>query len=356
MGSIGFVCCTPYHVILAVYLSLGKMYTKEEKDIYICNHFIGAKSVYDVLKTMNLFKGVYYIEDKENNYGKNKIKKYIRMFRRDIKAYDIPLKAYRIIHIYSYTYFSIIFSQLQKEQFGTTVVMVEDGLMTYMLNKNSHNLIFWRLMNRMPFLKKRYFTAETINEIFLFRPELNVGNYACAIKRIPKMDKCEELLSYLNKIFQYTSITQEISDYIIFTQPLPKRIQNKLEAVSLYIVNSLGKSIMYKVHPREKVENYKVKVHGTVLETHAPWELIYMNEREKFKHCTLISVHSTAVFSPMIMFRDDIHILLLNQLLGESNEQLELFVANFSRQSQLKHFKVLDKLVDIQLFEKLKSR
>lgn len=347
MADIGFICCTPYHVILAVYMSAGEAYTHTSKDIYICNHFTNAKQVYEKLKTMNLFQGVYYVEDKEINYG-SKMKKFKKILKNDLGDITIPMKKYQQIHIFSFTFFSLVMSQMQKQQYNTKVILVEDGLMTYTLNKKNPKFVVWEVLSKIPFLKKPIFSVGMIDGIYLFRPELNVGNFPCEIEAIPMRDDYTVILPVLNQIFQYQPIGQEISKYVLFTQPLSEEKKENVRKVTTFIQQSLHEQITYKVHPRESVEEYQKNKEGVILETNAPWELIYMNERERFQRCVLISIHSTAVFSPSMMFQDDIRVVLLSQFVGEKNRLIEKFTETFAEKANLKHFKVLNQLSDLE--------
>ncbi|MEH6991077.1 hypothetical protein [Cytobacillus firmus] len=337
---IAFVCCTPYHIILSVHLS-ETVYKNYEKDIFICNHFNNSYEVFNELKQQSNWRKVFFVEDHEINYDKSflKCKKISFFLNKDIKQIiDTENESvyYDEICIFTHNIFSkMLFENAQNLNGNLKINYIEEGTSTYTLIEPD-NLKNKMLNILVKLLKRKVFSNKDITDLHLFKPELYIGDSKKDLNKIPHVDKSNTLLlENLNNIFSYDPLKIPYDNYncIYFDQTISKDGEiniNEKEFLAKMIEHTTNKKLIVKLHPRDSKDKYQqyptIKAHS---DGSIPWELIYFNEN--LEDMTLISIRSSSVFTPKIMFNKENKIVLLYKIAGIKDELFERFVDSFKK-------------------------
>lgn len=324
-----FVCCTPYHIIISVHVTRN-IFREFDNDIYICNHFSNAEEIYENLKRMNIFRKVYFVKDKDLSYDKSflKINKIKTLYERNFNRVGISSfeDVYDNISIFSFNFFSVLMIDEIKSKYpNAKVSMFEDGLGTY-INSTSRKERMRELIGRLAnIIGRKLVSFRLIDELYVFKPELIIKSKEIKLRRIPEIK--EDLRETLNRVFGYRLNNKlTFKKYIFFDQTFTQdNIGNFNEINFVRVLKEDLSDLSIKVHPREKIDKYSSFENVNVIKSAFPWELIYMNENPK--DSILISITSSAVFTPHLLFNSNVKVILLYKLVGLKERKLEQFLS-----------------------------
>lgn len=342
----GFVCCTPYHVMLSVHLAMSK-YQTCENEIFVCDHFVNSDKVYENLKKIGVFSKVYYVRDNylKSNNKKEKLHRFFFRKYKDMLSTENVNFNYDNLFIYTYTFFSILAVDLVKlNNKNSKINLVEDGIGTYLANfdsvKNKVKKVFDVIFRT--FLNYRLLNPWLISKIYLFDIDLYSGTFKDRLERIPNINKennnYKEKINYIFNYYNHDIYKK--AKFIYFDQCFS--LDNIFSINEKHIVKDIitifrnlkiDNNLIIKLHPRDHVEKYKELNFSNVNNSSFPWELICLNENVGER--IFISVNSSAVFSPSILFGNHNVVILLYKLYNFKNENFEFFIKNLISKNKI---------------------
>lgn len=338
--KVAFICCTPYHIILSLHLAETKYYNFK-KDIYICDHFVNANKIYNKLKDNPIFCNVFFIEDHSLNYDKSflRYKKAYVMILRDYTYFikDRIDLDYNELCVFTHNLFSKLFyAEILNRNENILVNLVEEGTSTYTSKYIEQNNFKARVLNVLSKLvNRKFFNNKDFDSLLLFKPELYSGNIKVKRSKISEIKKENtKVKDKLNSIFDYdySSLPYEDYKFIFFDQTISKDgeipvDEKKILFDMMEIINN--DDIIVKLHPRDSKDKYKDVSFNIQSDGNLPWETIYLNLDLEDK--VLITIRSSSVFTPKIVFNKENKIILLYKIAGIKDEEYEKFVGKFRK-------------------------
>lgn len=336
-----FVCCTPFHVIVTLQM-VNTLFKNEQNDIFISDHFASAEKVFQNLKEeskhISNIANVFFVRDKEISYDKSLLKhKKIKSFVFDKLDRYIAEKLevdYDSLNLFTHSFFTnLLVNYSFKKNKELSVNFVEEGRMSYVISsretKNRIKQIINKVMSPFGF---RFFNISLGSKLFLFQPGLYVGDFNGEIVKIPSINKKSEIKGLINKIFNYIPQPDfEKAEFIFFDQSFSidgNEQINEYKVMEDLIKNFNINDLLIKLHPRDAINKYEKFKLKNVNNSNYPWELIYLNENLDGKK--LISINSSAVFTPRIIFGINHDIVLLKRMYGFLDDPLDEFLIAFN--------------------------
>jgi hypothetical protein len=331
-----FICCTPFHILVSIHLAKTK-YSNDDNTIFISDHFASSLKIKKKLEQLSVFNNVYYVKDKKLSYDKSVLNfKKITYFFFDNVSKLINKNPegfnYDQLFIFTNSFFSkILLNKAIKTNPALQINFVEEGIMTYLLNKQDRNEKLKIYMDKwlQLFFNKRFLNLDIVNKILLFKPAYFMGNINCTLEEIPIINKNDKnFINKLNFVFEYKKQNDFNNyPYIFFDQSFSidgNGIVNEFEVIKKLINIIKVEEILVKLHPRDSVDKFNKIGNLNVSNANFPWELIYLNE--DCNNMTLISVNSSALFSPYNIFGEKHKLILLFDLFNLKRDYLEEFV------------------------------
>lgn len=206
------------------------------------------------------------------------------------------------------------------------VCMFDEGLRAYTMDilKTDDAIYYKGEYGKSPFISG-------VTTFYLHQPECySISGYKYELKEIADPNDYPEVKSKLVEIYGHDDLPDEpyifIEDYYFGD----RHMTNDLE-LFLMVADVVGKeNIIVKRHPRCTVDRFTPLGFKTTENAKVPWELQLMTSDVSKK--LLISVTSTAVLTPYIIFDSNVHVLSLkNLLVGQSLAHLDVGFETFFR-------------------------
>ena len=304
---IAFFCGAPYQVIIATHL-IHTEWKDEKVDLYILDHFAGAKDLSDRLRELNLFHRVIFCEvlyllDTFSPYRPKRIlqrfNKYTFSCEKTVRYHlDYSGQVYSDVY-YSYPDLIIKLALKVFHRYNRSIKihLFEDGLGGYFplprYNRRYNEVFYW-----LTGVSKLVWRYDTIR---VFRPEL-MYNTKVPIKRIPLIDVDDsEYRDTLNSVFNF-SPSDCINEKIVFFEQPNYNVPTLDELLKDIISPYLSNNAIVKLHPRTKHPK-RYKGYNVYENNGLPWEVIIQNSDIENK--ILISSHSTALLTPKLLFNKE---------------------------------------------------
>ena len=188
------------------------------------------------------------------------------------------------------------------------VIQYDEGLRSYSMDfKKSDNRPFF-----MGEYGKNNF-CNAINGMYLYRPEVySVDEYDYELYKLPNPYENTILKEKLTYIFGNEPMPEERFIYFedfFFTD---RHVTNDMELFK-EIARIVGKdNIVVKTHPRDDYDRFAPMGYKTIGKSNTPWECQLLNSTVEKK--ILISVTSTAILTPYIIFNKNINVVSLEKL------------------------------------------
>lgn len=319
--KIGFICSTPYHIILSFHLS--KILHIDQKDIFIANHFNNASLITEKIGEIQHFNNVFFVDDGDMTSSSimMKIKRFIRFLKMDFSSVisNKVIPNYDTLYVFSQTNITkMMVSHCLTNNSNLNIHLLEDGIETYIASTvtKDQKIKIW-IDKIIKLFGRRYFNYNLVHSINLFEPGLYIGNLVKKVCRLPSIDwNDENLKTILNSIFLYKkNDLYHNTDFIYFEQCFSRATNNKIDEKMFLktILNYIPHSrLLIKLHPLDDINKYQENNIQNIVCENFPWEIIYFNENLRDK--ILITVHSTAVFSTKILFNQEHNIIFLYKI------------------------------------------
>ena len=295
-------------------------------DLMILNAFNAAKKMADIVRKKKIFNKVILIEKTKDNSGvfhilnsfldiafpSSYIKKKYNLDSNNLK-YDVL----------TVPKFSRIIGAIWQINKDAELQLYEDGLATYCFD---YDLVISRSKSYKLLYKPMNYGRDFLDytAIYLNMPELFTGDYGERVKEVPRYDKryLEEVKEYFYE-FAKTDIDSGINMFW-FSQSMFD------DSLVLSVLKEYKKHVLYCPHPRYPLvnDNFSVADKGQIWEMKA----LHMDNLER---CCLISIHSTALLTPKILFDKEPYIIFVYKLVplpyehGLFDRTLKLFIEEY---------------------------
>lgn len=160
--------------------------------------------------------------------------------------------------------------------------------------------------------------ASAIDAYYLYQPELYaVKDYAYELKSIPNPAENPDVRNKLIEIYGYEPMPEEKYIYLedfFFADAYVTNDWELFEQLGALV----GKdSIIVKRHPRDKFDRFTPMGYKTVGQSVVPWEIQLLSNDLQGK--VLLSVSSTSILTPYIIFNSNMHVISLEKMfIGEN--------------------------------------
>ena len=336
MKKVIFVCCTPYQLLNAINLKTNNYYN-DICDIVLVNHYKDAKRYYEVLRNKDFFDSIYFLDlKKENttekkNLAKNlykRINKYFITTKDYIENFEI--KNYDELIIGNNLYFSnVLFADIKRINNKAIVNLLEDGLGTYV---KKFEILDRKTIQRNKLFRRYFIEEKNISKALVYNTSLLSFKSTYKFEEVPIIS--DEVFNKIVELLEIKIEKIKMPRIIYFDQPFT------LDGVNISEVNVMEdilreyKEVAIKLHPRQLKSRYEKRSNVSFIENlEIPWE-IAIKFIDNIEECKFITVNSTAVFTPGILYGKKVDILLLNDKFKSNKgyEETEIFIEKFKKE------------------------
>lgn len=315
-----FVCWTPYQLMNTLnFVAHDVNESKKNADIFL----IGYDSVVGYIngiKDCGLFSNVTLINPYcyENSLIGH-VKKTVdiifpkRSIKNKIYNFDMHyLMTYNYIYASGWDKFFVNLSNINPK---AQIILLEDGMASYLGDFREREMsALYKLVNR---LSKKGPLSIDVNQIYLYDLKLAVENNMYPVSKLPSID--EKSLELIKRVFEFSPndiykqnkviyLDQSLDDFWAETLISEKQI---FEILSKY-----KDKVLVRKHPTQNRRSIDLQTD----EAACLWEILcgeYISDDS-----VLISVFSTAQFTPYILYKKRPKLILLYKLLFKDNTKL----------------------------------
>lgn len=284
--------------------------TNSQCDLYINEMYDDAKEYAAQIDTFKLFRNV-----KTYNVGFGKVKKAITFLT--FKRYVLKQFGY---FDYDFVFFAsrdylarCVITYCKYINPSIKLVSYDEGLGTYISRMESYT-------NKIEkaYISLRYHDdANIVTDKILYKPEAYIGESEnITLYRMPSVDNY--VVSLINQLYNYENSKRFIGNIIYFDNYYDGKDDNKKHIIEC-LAKKTNARLVIKKHPQTPKGAYNS---GNIYQyAGLPYEVIAANDMD-IQEKTLITIMSTAVWTPMLMFNRFPKIILLYPLFdnGEVNE------------------------------------
>lgn len=331
-----FIAWTPLHVINIINTAVN-YFPNQQNDLFIYDEFNGADDIYQQLLKMEVFNNIYKISHKETG---NTVTKAFNMLINNQSLVSLDT-TYNNLFIQGGNYFSkILYGETKKKNKKVKLHYIEDGLGAY--TGSPIIRMDTKAKKLVKFLNRHSMYHADIDSYYVYEPNLVAAKFDAPYIKLPKLDHENDARILIMNAFGLDDMSdRQLADKILFfDQPLLKG-GLPIDEVG-FIEDVLKRSpeypVIVKLHPRSTGDKYGEL---EILETNLPWELYCLNL--KMKNVYLLSISTTAAFTPYLMFGLKMPVIVLTSYYlkklkeENSNEQtISMFenLVSFSRYYQ----------------------
>lgn len=345
MTKFAFACSTKYqlmNIITFVYYDLER--SRKKSDLYIFindNTRTEFEHIKKKLTEFSIFNRIYFIKDIE--YDKSLLKRkintlYLMLHEKKYiiqniypKINENEITKCEILFVPCATFIFEILAQVLRP---SEINYIEDGIGSYLGNiEKKTTTKGHRIMNKI--------FRRNISPHYMYVRNLDFYDGNIAAKRLPNafdsnlLGIFSDLFETLDK-YDYTKYT-----YIFLEQPLVE-ISNKLNKEKIVLRGELShilkNHMVIRTHPRTKKEEVRNQV--DIDDTNYFWE--YLCLKDIHENHILISISSTAMFSPFLLFQKEPYLIFLFKLISfdEIDKKIYLNSINLLKEKYLHKNKI----------------
>lgn len=278
-------------------------------DLYILNTFKGAENLYEKIKDKGYFDNIYMIEKKVNKGRLHSLYSLLDCLSPSFyfkSKYGFSKEELRTRYdVICPPKYSVFVDQMCRMNKNAEIELFEEGLASY------HPL---DLLKRIPSIYKKadkilhnLTDMKAYKRLYLVDKSMYIRENPERVVEIPKYRK--ELLNELCELFSDLNSTEQKKIYWI-CQFLNNREFLEMLDVLLGKLNKYHDDVLFCQHPRQHMDN---KYGFDENDGSHIWELKLLNIKDIDKKL-LISVHSTACFSPKMLFDMEPYVLFYYRL------------------------------------------
>ncbi|MBR3171039.1 MAG: hypothetical protein IKF22_07285 [Lachnospiraceae bacterium] len=325
-----YVCATPYQLLNILNMHMNAILYRDDKHVHttlcIIDIFPKTSDIADNVSKLNIFNEVYVIPEEDRKSQKNGYRKYFSL------AYDVLFpgrlikqqfgteRYNQLVHGYDAiiaSVFSHTIAALRTVNRHAKLYMIDDGIGSYFGNsiKTMRSNDYLRLLR----LRNRGINIAKVDALYLTQIEFSTSTLSDNVIQLPYIS--DTIIMTAKRIFLHQSAEELYNKQIIWlTQPIRTPALNKVSNQISQMLLSHKSSVVVRPHPREKNrDNY---VLYDIDKSNNMWELMISDLQIDTK--LLISYHSTALFSPKLLYDKEPYLIFAYKLLNLSyNEMLE---------------------------------
>ncbi len=222
-------------------------------------------------------------------------------------------------------YWKMLYYYQMLNHVNTKVIMYDEGVRTYIMDvRQTDDRTFFKNSNYASFV----FSA-AVEEYYVYQPSLYaVKEYKYELKQMPNPMEYSEVRDTLLRVYGQEELPKEPYIYledVFFTDRFVTNDFDLFEEIAEFV----GKeNIIVKRHPRDDYDRFSVLGYKTIERSVVPWE-IQLLANDMFAK-VLISVSSTAMLTPYLIFNSDMHVISLEKMcIGDTNVRLDAKYGQF---------------------------
>lgn len=320
-----YYCTTPFQTLMAMNLHYNSVLYNESEEVQaslvLVDVFNQAKSLYINLKAEKRFDYVYLLDEEDRKTQGKKLRKATgilydvifpeRLLKQQFRRKSVNFLRKKIDVIVS-SVFSHTVAALRTINPTSKYIMMDDGVASYFGNWTKRI----RSKGYMWLLTCRNGGREVYrpSALYVMRAEVCHTELTNNIYQLPNFS--QEFLASAFKLFDIPDNLKGYKKKIIWLSDVSDSIQKKRDAAK--IAESLKRynnEVMVRLHPREKEKSiYEI---FDVDETNYMWEL--QLSRSSVNHKLLITLVSTAAFTPSLLYNEQPWLLFAYKLLNLPN-------------------------------------
>jgi len=318
-----FICNTAYQLFTVVQLRMSE-YSQDNVDIIMSDQFSSSRTIADNMIKSGLFGQVLYVENKKQTFS-SRLKetlhdiKLISQLRRKLGKIDE-------LCFSNISVFTILFTRFYQCK-TPDISIFEDGFVTY--SKAFENMDRATVFSRV--LLPKGILGKT-SRLWLFSPELlDWQKDNITVSKIAPIDKRDnKIVATLNSIFGYDSDGDKYDKKFLFMEEsfFADKYPVNDEEIVKGIAEIVGEeNLMVKLHPRNSENRFAPLGIKTNTTFGTPWELIALNQ--DLQNCTLISISSSSILQPYLLFGTPMHCYALLNTLEERPGNMKGVLGDF---------------------------
>lgn len=321
-----FACTTPYQIIGAISITLGK---KIDADLFVFGMFPNYQVVCENIRKQNIFHKVYDIDCSDIGWpSRGKAFFQMKFASQVVSSFLPPDVSYRAYYSSSRAHPKTLLQYvLLQRNPSMERVIYEDGLGTYA--GNSHPLNATKLRKLSETILGWKLDVPEKTTMMASIPELvDIPEYLqeCEVVQMPRLDFDTTTSNMLKSIFSVDDSRIITSRIIIFDtlRPNPAYLNEDDFRIIDECYRIIGQAVEYKdvivkPHPRSKYNGD----HDIALYEYqeVPMEVLYAGMQD-LDQLVLITYTSSAVFTPKIMFDKEPVVISLHRILSNTKSSI----------------------------------
>lgn len=350
-----FACTTPYQLIGAISITLGK---KLDADLFVFGMFPNYEIVCENIRKQGVFQNVYAVDCTEIGCP-GREKAFLQMiFAKKVISTFLPKGAvYKSFYSSSRAHPKTLLQYvLLKRNPSMARVIYEDGMGTY--SGNSHPLNPTKLKSMAEHVLGWKLDVPENTTIMANIPELvDVPSFlsGLTVKKMPRLQFGDTTGKMLRDVFSVDEDKNINHKAIIFDtlRPNPSCLRevdfDVLDESYRYVSDVFLDDVIVKPHPRSKnkgkydIEQYKYQ--------EIPMEVLYAGMKDLDQR-VLITYTSSAVYTPKILFDKEPPVISLHRLIKDGKSSI-IFEPIFEKFKRI--YSVQDKVNAPESFDELQS-
>lgn len=304
---IAFICATPLQVFNALNIMYHK-FKNEKMDIYALNFRVNMREVLQYMKELPCINHIYYIDYimKTNNLI-GVFKDYTIQDKKLRKVFSNNNKYDLLFTTWVGGYGTIIFNKLLKNNPKLKIAFYEEGIGVYVQAPFGY---YGGIKKFFKIIGQKC-EADYVKEIYVYSPDMLYKETTFKPIGIGKIDKNDKkLVNMMNKAFgtKYYEIDNK-KNIVYLENYFEPSIFGKFDQIP--IIKSIKDDIIVRLHPITDPKKYEVE--GiSISESKLSWE-VYLLNIDDIDRKTFISIYSSALFSPKIIFDQEPRIIVLGK-------------------------------------------
>lgn len=298
-----FLAETNYQIINCINLACHA--EGERCDLYICKLYPDTEELAERIRALSIFDKVAVYNDEDSGKLSKAIifaflERYIHQFLGNFD-YDLVFFASR-----NFTTRCIV-TYVKYHRPDVTLIAYDEGLGTYISKMEGYTNSVERLLVRLKYRNQ----ANMITDKVLYLPQAYMGDgNDIRLYTMPPID--QRVLSLVNDLFRYRDEMQINKRFVFFDGYFDGKDERTIHVLQS-LVDKCGQQLVVKAHPQTPDGVYPS---GDVYPLSGlPYEVIAANDKQ-LEEKVLITSISTAVWTPLLLFRKMPRVILLYPIFG----------------------------------------
>lgn len=338
-----YICNSVYQLLVAMWIKRSRN-SDIPGDLIVSNHLNNGCALAERIAAEGCFRNVYHVESLDYARYRTPFSTKER-YREELAPLKVLSAYWKNADTYSRVYMAnpdrfsqLAFNALSRKNRNLKVVLFEDGMLTYspMFRKDveASRIELDRMLKRIAyrFVFRRRSICDHVSEILMFHPKDLDWEPWFPVSELAKIDCDDEPFRMMcNRVFGYDDSVDQYDRKYLFMEESFAAEGVPINDVQLLtqLAQRVGKdNVMVKIHPRNPINRFAAEGFKTNRNTSIPWELIVMNLGD-ISDMTLVTVASSSVLNPMMIFGKKVRAYSLYNLVDKSASKSRLLTGPF---------------------------